>query len=74
MKKYIGYCSEHQLKEMFSRFYRSSNPQLSEEFAKAVLASQSTVSPAQIQGFFMRHKCDPPETVLASVHEIAEVS
>lgn len=72
VKEYIGYCSEHQLKEMFARFYQSSSPDLCEEFASKVLACRPTVSPAQVQGFFMRHKADPPESVIACIHEIFE--
>lgn len=55
LKEYIGYCTEHQLEEMFKRFYMTDRPELPCQFASDVLKLCPNVSPAQVQGFFMRH-------------------
>lgn len=72
LKEYIGYCTEHQLEEMFKRFYMTDRPELPCQFASDVLKLCPNVSPAQVQGFFMRHKKDMPGTVLACINEILE--
>lgn len=54
VKEYIGWCSSHQLRQMFLRFYH--DDRLAEEFADKVASFGKNVSPAQIQAFFMFHK------------------
>jgi chaperone BCS1 len=72
LKEYIGHCTHHQLKQMFARFYRSSSELLQDEFAANVLGVRGDVSPAQVQGYFMRHKKDDPLWVVERIKEIWE--
>ncbi|XP_037959496.1 mitochondrial chaperone BCS1 [Teleopsis dalmanni] len=77
VKEYVGYCGDYQLEEMFKRFYRQNDNQkipMATEFSKRVLTDGRSVSPAQIQGFFMRHKTSSVQAVLDSVPEIWEDS
>lgn len=62
-KEYIGHCSRHQLKVMFSRFYRNSSSKQADEFSEAVLSCNQPVSPAQIQGYFMFYKENTPQVI-----------
>lgn len=65
MKEYIGPCSAHQIEQMFLRFYRGSDStNLAREFVDNVLKEKKSVSPAQIQGYFMFHKEKPQEMVM----------
>lgn len=74
MKEYVGYCGAYQLEEMFNRFYKGdtnvNGSNAASEFAAKVLAVGKPVSPAQIQGHFMRHKLSTPQTVIDSVADI----
>ncbi|BES95347.1 unnamed protein product [Nesidiocoris tenuis] len=72
VKEYIGFCTEPQLKKMFTRFYQTVSPDLPDKFARNVLAQSKNVSAAQIQGYFMRHKADSPNVVAENVKEIWE--
>ena len=56
MIKYIGHCTEHQLKEMFSRFYPEESDQRAELFANKISELNVEISAAQIQGYFMWYK------------------
>ncbi|XP_058451998.1 mitochondrial chaperone BCS1 [Malaya genurostris] len=73
VKEYVGFCSRHQLEEMFMRFYADeegvSNSKI---FADSVLKAGRDVSPAQIQGYFMIHKMSDQQTVLSNVASIWE--
>uniref|UniRef100_A0A023F3S6 Mitochondrial chaperone BCS1 n=2 Tax=Triatoma infestans TaxID=30076 RepID=A0A023F3S6_TRIIF len=70
LKEYIGHCTVHQLKTMFSKFYQTTDEDLLQKFSDLVQSRNQSVSPAQIQGYFMRHKCDTPSIVIESIHEI----
>ncbi|XP_034100144.1 mitochondrial chaperone BCS1 [Drosophila albomicans] len=72
LKEYIGYCTQHQLEQMFKKFFGEQEVAKSTEFAQRIVATGRTVSPAQIQGFFMRHKSSPPQLVVDSCHSIWE--
>lgn len=70
LKEYIGYCSHHQVEQMFRRFY--SDQVVAEragEFADAVMKTKKPVSPAQIQGYFMFYK-QTPESAMKNVEQI----
>ncbi len=71
VKEYVGYCSQHQIEEMFKRFYTGdqSIPD-SVEFAKKVMSYGKNVSPAQIQGYFMMHKTSTPDDVIQNAGHI----
>ncbi|XP_067680814.1 mitochondrial chaperone BCS1-like [Haliotis asinina] len=69
LKERIGYASEHQLRQMFSRFYPDQPESSSQEFAQRVLADGRPVSVAQIQGYFMMHKAEP-DRVLRQTEEL----
>ncbi|KAI5693528.1 hypothetical protein M8J75_000835 [Diaphorina citri] len=60
LKEYIGFCSRHQLEQMYKRFYQD------------VLATGKNISAAQVQGYFMRYKRDPSDTILKNIHQIWE--
>lgn len=70
VKVMVDYCSAYQLQEMFQRFYPDETDQHAQEFAERVIASVKTISPAEVQGYFMLHKdsgCDAlanSETIL----------
>lgn len=75
VKEYVGYCSKHQIEEMFKRFYTDENSiPNSVEFANKVMAFGKNVSPAQIQGFFMMHKTSSPADVIQNAGRIWEES
>ncbi|XP_046567147.1 mitochondrial chaperone BCS1-like [Haliotis rubra] len=69
LKERIDYASEHQLRQMFSRFYPDQPESSSQEFAQRVLADGRPVSVAQIQGYFMMHKAEPDQ-VLRQIEEL----
>lgn len=78
-KEYVGFCGRYQLEQMFKRFYTIGNGDdekiketLHKEFADAVLAVGKSVSPAQIQGYFMMHKLSDQKEVITNVHKIWE--
>lgn len=74
VKEYIGWCSGHQLKMMFLRFYRGGqSEQQAIEFAERVVAMGKNVSPAQIQAFFLVHKHGDGADVLKNVNQIWEL-
>lgn len=70
VKEYIGYCTQYQLEEMFKQFFGETESSRSKEFAQKVIESGQTVSPAQIQGFFMKHKSSSPQHVVESYQTI----
>lgn len=74
LKEYVGYCGAYQLEEMFKRFYKGdanvNGLNAASEFAKKVLEVGKPVSPAQIQGHFMRHKISTPRTVIECIADI----
>lgn len=72
VKEYIGYCSQYQLEEMFKQFFGGSESSIAKEFAQKVIDSSKSVSPAQIQGFFMKHKSSSPQDVVNSYQTIWE--
>jgi len=72
LKEYIGYCTQYQLEEMFKNFFANSDPTKAEEFGKRVNSFGRSASPAQIQGFFMKHKLSSPQTVIDSCEDIWE--
>lgn len=71
IKEYVGYCSQHQIEEMFKRFYTGDDSiPNSVEFAKKVMSFGKNVSPAQIQGYFMMHKTSTPADVILDAGHI----
>lgn len=73
-KAFIGHCEHYQIEEMFQRFFNSEddvkNKVAPGHFADKVLSFKRNVSPAQVQGFFMRHKMSSRQEVLAAVESI----
>lgn len=73
VKEYVGYCSRHQLQQMFMRFYTGEEAVANSIiFADNVLSEGRNVSPAQIQGYFMIHKTSDQQTVVENVKKIWE--
>ncbi|XP_023303098.2 mitochondrial chaperone BCS1 [Lucilia cuprina] len=73
VQTYVGFCSEYQLVEMFKRFYKQEDNSVNDyasDFAKAVLAVGKPVSPAQIQGYFMKHKTAAAKDVVNNLSQI----
>ncbi|KRX93184.1 Mitochondrial chaperone BCS1 [Trichinella pseudospiralis] len=60
VKQYVGYCSDYQLKTMFSRFYPNASPVQAVAFQRKVRDRYPTdsISAAQVQGYFLMHKYD----------------
>lgn len=71
----IGYCTRHQIEEMFKRFYTTDDSiRNSVEFAEKVTSFGRDVSPAQIQGYFMKHKTSTLEEIVNGADKIWEDS
>ena len=70
---FLGWCTPHQVEQMFCRFYRDLPPEFAKEFADKVMMQKKTVSPAQLQGFFMFYKNDP-EKAIENVPKIWELT
>ncbi|KXJ70494.1 mitochondrial chaperone BCS1 [Aedes albopictus] len=71
VKEYVGYCTRHQLEQMFMRFYAGEEGAINAKiFADKVLQDGRNVSPAQVQGYFMIHKMSDQATVLENVNNI----
>ncbi|RUS71815.1 hypothetical protein EGW08_020422 [Elysia chlorotica] len=69
LKQVIDFASEHQLTEMFRRFYPEEPESSAKSFSASVLSLDHPISAAQVQGFFMLHKHDP-DYVIANVKDI----
>ena len=63
VKTYIGYCDHSQLTKMFSKFYPEETEAMAVKFADDVIALDTPVSAAQIQGFFMFFKASPQDAI-----------
>jgi chaperone BCS1 len=71
MKEFFGHCSRHQLVQMFRRFYGGPDVEkFAETFAENVLKSNKSVSPAQVQGYFMVHKLSDQQHVVDNINEL----
>lgn len=71
VKEYVGYCTRHQLEQMFMRFYAGEEgAKNAKVFADNVLQEGRNVSPAQVQGYFMIHKMSDQVTVVENVKKI----
>lgn len=74
LKEYIGWCSPHQIEQMFLRFYDGEKAQIqATEFRDKVVSFNKNVSPAQIQGFFMFFKHSDPQEVIENCKLIWEL-
>jgi len=65
--QFIGFCSRHQLIEMFSRFYPDQNENRAAVFADKVAELGVDLSAAQVQGYFMWFKSSP-QAAIDNVH------
>jgi len=70
VKEYIGYCTTHQLENMFRKFYPEANELLISQFGEAARGLKKNLSPAAIQGHFMFFKTDPE----AAIENISRLS
>lgn len=61
IKEFIGYCSRRQLERMYQNFYPEESLEKAREFATNVKSHKKDVSPAMIQGLFLRFKHSPLE-------------
>lgn len=69
MNIYIGVASRQQLGQMFVRFFPGEDEH-AEQFA--ALCEGEGMSMAEVQGYFMFFKGDPPEKALANIHSFLE--
>ncbi|XP_037036788.1 mitochondrial chaperone BCS1 [Bradysia coprophila] len=70
-KQEIKCCSQHQIEEMFKRFYTTADSiRNSVEFAKKVMSFGRDVSPAEIQGYFMMHKESAVDKMISEADQI----
>jgi mitochondrial chaperone BCS1 len=58
VNEYFGHASQHQMKEMFLRFYGGSE-ELAEKFANIISQSYNPISTAFLQGLFVSNKGRP---------------
>ena len=61
VKQLISHCSNHQLTQMYARFYPEATHKQAEDFALRIQAHTADtqgplLSAAQVQGYFMFHK------------------
>lgn len=73
LKEQVGFCSEHQLQEMFKRFYKEndqSEESMATQFSSAIIATGKPVSPAQIQGYFLIHKSSSAQKVVENISQL----
>jgi chaperone BCS1 len=61
MKEYFGHATEHQMKEMFLRFYGGPESR-AENFAKTI-SSSGPISTAFLQGLFVSNKEQPERAI-----------
>lgn len=66
LKVEIGHASQHQIAQMFQRFYPEQPVDQAVLFAERVWGQARPVSMAQLQGYFLCHKSDP----LAAVQNV----
>lgn len=59
VKKCIDYASHYQLVQMYQRFFPEQSLIKSHKFADKVFSNSTTISIAQVQGYFMLYKSDP---------------
>ena len=71
-KEKIDFATEHQLIEIFQRFYPEEAESSAHDFAVRACAHGKPISIAQVQGFFMMHKADP-QSVLNETEQIWKV-
>ena len=69
LKEYIGYCSYEQCKQMFSRFYPGESTDLAEKFATTAVNTSQSISPAALQGYFLKYK-HSPENALKEIKSL----
>ena len=62
MIEYLGYATEYQMKEMFSRFYKADEEQ-AQAFAEALSAYPVPISTAYLQGLFVSNKTQPEKAL-----------
>ncbi|ALC39204.1 CG4908 [Drosophila busckii] len=74
VKEYIGYCTQYQLEEMFKKFFGENKNTQAREFSNKICTSGQSVSPAQIQGYFMKHKSSSSELVISNCNSIWETN
>ncbi|XP_026682178.1 mitochondrial chaperone BCS1 [Diaphorina citri] len=60
----------YKMEQMYKRFYQDVDN--ASKFADQVLATGKNISAAQVQGYFMRYKRDPSDTILKNIHQIWE--
>ena len=63
VKRYIGDCDHLQIKKMFQKFYPEETEASALRFADEVVALNTPVSAAQIQGFLMFFKASPGDAI-----------
>lgn len=61
--QYIGHCTQHQLQQMFSKFYPDQPQEQGAMFASEVTKLECPVSAAQVQGYFMWFKHHPDQAI-----------
>ena len=72
LMKYIGYCSQQQLKDMFKRFYPNESDLRAELFADNVVELGVEVSAAQMQGYFMWFK-NSSQSAIDNIHRFKPI-
>lgn len=61
VKEFIDYCSQVQLERMYRNFYPDETSEQANGFARAVQTNDKVVSPAMVQGLFLRFKYSPSQ-------------
>ena len=66
VQQYLGNVTTFQAKRMFLQFYPTS-PSLADEFIRAILPHIEQISPAMVQGHFIRHKDSAHDAIRTSI-------
>lgn len=72
-KQLIDYPDENQIEAFTKQFYTNCNPEIASKFAKAVKNLHCSISMAQIQGLFMKHK-NETEALIGDVQSLVDIS
>lgn len=63
VKEKIDYASDHQLQQMYLRFYPQESVQRARIFSESAQTVSDKISLAQVQGLFLQHKSDPQSVI-----------
>lgn len=67
IKEKIDYATDHQLQQMYIRFYPEESLDMARVFSQSARTVNDKISLAQVQGLFLQYKSEP-QSVIENVH------